>query len=59
LDGNQKFRPLEFKFTANDKPPKRMTNASSEGVLNYLKKWKKAKKAVLFRLSNKIIQVIF
>jgi polo-like kinase 1 len=27
--------------------------------MSFLKKWKRAKKAILFRLSNKIIQVLF
>jgi polo-like kinase 1 len=27
--------------------------------MTFLKKWKKAKKAILFRLSNRIIQVMF
>ncbi|CDW89711.1 protein kinase domain protein [Stylonychia lemnae] len=54
LDGNQKFKPLEFKFDATN-PPQRLNAAQP----SYLKKWKRAKKAILFRLSNKIIQVIF
>jgi polo-like kinase 1 len=58
LDGNQKFKPLEFKF-GQDKPPKRTITNTNSNTLNFLKKWKRAKKAVLFRLSNKIIQVIF
>ena len=37
-----------------DAPPKRTLLS-----LNFLKKWKRAKKAILFRLSNKIIQVLF
>lgn len=51
LDGNNKFKPIEFKFTAEN-APKRTVNGAS---LPFLKKWKRAKKAILFRLSNKII----
>ena len=60
MDGNQKFKPLEFKFT-NENAPKSLGPINSEGLLSltYLKKWKKAKKAILFRMSNKIIQVVF
>eukprot|EP00347_Sterkiella_histriomuscorum_P016927 403351315 len=54
LDGNQKFKPLEFKFDPQNPPAKLNLSQPS-----YLKKWKRAKKAILFRLSNKIIQVIF
>jgi polo-like kinase 1 len=53
LDGNQKFKPIEFKFTAENAPKRLATS------MGFLKKWKRAKKAILFRLSNKIIQVIF
>lgn len=53
LDGNQKFKPIEINYT-KENPPKRTLPS-----LNFLKKWKKAKKAILFRLSNKIIQVLF
>ena len=54
FDGNQKFKPLEFKFGPDNVPERQC----KEG-LSYLKKWRRAKKAILFRLSNKIIQVIF
>jgi polo-like kinase 1 len=54
LDGNQKFKPLEFTFSPGNPPPARTIQDMS-----YLKKWKRAKKAILFRLSNKIIQVLF
>ena len=50
LDGNQKFKPLDFQFSSETKPAKR-----NIGGMPFLKKWKRAKKAVLFRLSNKII----
>ncbi len=52
LDGNQKFRPIECR--PGEEPAKQ-----GGADLPYLKKWKRAKKAVLFRLSNKIIQVLF
>lgn len=57
LDGNQKFKPLEFKHSP-DNPPARLGFGNSTSQ-SYLKKWKRAKKAILFRLSNKIIQVLF
>ena len=41
------------------KPPTSETAPSERYWDVYLKKWKKANKATLFRLSNKIIQVIF
>ncbi len=55
LDGNEKFKPLEFNFTKENAPLK----PSCTEKLPYLKKWRRAKKAILFRLSNKIIQVLF
>ena len=61
LDGNQKFKPLEFNFTKEQMP----TRAPQEGSENdedhlvYIKKWKRAKKAILLRNTNKVIQVMF
>lgn len=55
LDGNEKFKPLEFNFNKESTPER----ISSSAKLSYLKKWRRAKKAILFRLSNKIIQVLF
>jgi polo-like kinase 1 len=54
LDGNSKFKPISFDF-GSQKPPER-----PEGeALSYIKKWKKASKAILMRSSNKVIQVVF
>ena len=50
LDGNQKFKPLEFGFT-RENPPQRLDSEQ----LVYIKKWKRAKKAILLRNTNKII----
>jgi polo-like kinase 1 len=57
LDGNQKFKPLEFKHSAENAPQR--LGLGNTNAQSFLKKWKKAKKAILFRLSNKIIQVLF
>ncbi len=38
-------------------PKKRLHNPSTEVV--YVKRWMKTKHAILFRLSNKVVQVIF
>lgn len=54
LDGNQKFKPLEFTFTKENAPSR-----SELENLCYIKKWKRAKKAILLRNTNKIIQVMF
>jgi polo-like kinase 1 len=56
LDGNQKFKPLEFSFTKENAPAR---SAEMDGALVYIKKWKRAKKAILLRNTNKIIQVMF
>ena len=56
LDGNQKFKPLEFPFT-KETAPTRQAEASEQLV--YIKKWKRAKKAILLRNTNKVIQVMF
>lgn len=55
LDGNQKFKPLEFPFTKEEAPARRNDTES----LVYIKKWKRAKKAILLRNTNKVIQVMF
>lgn len=55
LDGNQKFKPLEFAFGKEEAPPR---EAGFENLC-YVKKWKRAKKAILLRNTNKIIQVLF
>jgi polo-like kinase 1 len=55
LDGNSKFKPLSFDF-GTQTPPVRPAN---EEPLSYIKKWKKASKAILMRNSNKVIQVVF
>jgi polo-like kinase 1 len=58
LDGNSKFKPLKFDFDISNAP--RRTSLPVENLnMTFLKKWKKAKKAILFRLSNRIIQVMF
>ena len=55
LEGNSKFRPMQFDFDKDNLParPDDLDN------LSYIKKWKRAKKAILLRNSNKVIQVIF
>lgn len=58
LDGNQKFKPLDFNF-GSENPPIKIGINNQQETLSHLKKWKKAKKAILFRLSNKLIQVVF
>jgi polo-like kinase 1 len=55
LDGNQKFKPLEFAFTKENAPARPET----EFPLSYIKKWKRARKAIVLRSSNKVIQVLF
>ena len=54
LDGNAKFKPLTFDFSKDNAPPR-----TCQEPLSYIKKWKRAKKAILLRSSNKIIQVLF
>ena len=56
LDGNQKFKPLEFNFSKDNAPQRQDLD---DGQLVYIKKWKRAKKAILLRNTNKIIQVMF
>ena len=56
LDGNQKFKPLEFNFTKENAPTRQ---EMADEQLCYVKKWKRAKKAILLRNTNKIIQVMF
>ena len=56
LDGNQKFKPLEFNFTKENAP---VREDREDGHLVYIKKWKRAKKAILLRNTNKVIQVMF
>ena len=58
LDGNQKFKPLEFEFT-QENAPQRTPTEENNGQLVYIKKWKRAKKAILLRNTNKVIQVMF
>jgi hypothetical protein len=55
LEGNSKFKPLKFEFTKENAPPCPIIT----GLPPYVKKWKLAKKAILLRNSNKVIQVIF
>jgi len=57
LDGNQKFKPLEFNFTKENAPERQAEEG--DGHLVYIKKWKRAKKAILLRNTNKVIQVLF
>lgn len=52
LDGNQKFKPLEFTFTKENAPMRQTTDTDQ---LVYIKKWKRAKKAILLRNTNKVI----
>ena len=58
MDGNQKFQPLVHNFT-KENTPIREDNKIDNGQLVYIKKWKRAKKAILLRNTNKIIQVLF
>ena len=53
LDGNQKFKPIEHNFTKENAPMRQSTH--DDGHLVYIKKWKRAKKAILLRNTNKII----
>jgi hypothetical protein len=55
LEGNSKFRPMTFDFTKETQPARPVDFDN----LAYIKKWKRAKKAILLRNSNKVIQVIF
>ena len=55
LDGNQKFKPLEFPFTKENAPIRPL----DEFPLAHIKKWKRARKAILLRNSNKVIQIMF
>jgi len=55
LDGNQKFKPISFTFGPTDAPPKR----EHAGPLPYLKKWRRTPNTLLFRMTNKLIQVVF
>lgn len=50
LDGNAKFRPLQ---NAGETPKRVLKDQV------FVKKWKRAKKAILFRMSSKIIHVLF
>ena len=54
LDGNAKFKPMDFNNLNPEEKPKRVLKEQT-----YVKKWKRAKKAVLFRMSSKIIHVLF
>ena len=54
LDGNQKFKPLEFPFTKENAPTRQTSQADAEQLV-YIKKWKRAKKAILLRNTNKVI----
>lgn len=58
LDGNQKFQPLVHNFS-KENAPIREDSKIDNGQLVYIKKWKRAKKAILLRNTNKIIQVLF
>ena len=57
LDGNQKFKPIEFNFT-KEQAPARQQDQDLDSLV-YIKKWKRAKKAILLRNTNKVIQVMF
>jgi polo-like kinase 1 len=62
LDGNQKFKAIDveqFRNGNKKSSPDRISSDPANFAMAYLKKWKRAKKAILFRLSNKIIQVLF
>ena len=58
LDGNQKFKPLEQNFTKENAPQRTPTDDNNANLV-YIKKWKRAKKAILLRNTNKVIQVMF
>lgn len=55
LDGNSKFKPINFAFDKTNAPERQ----ENDWPLSYVKKWKRASKAILTRNSNKVIQVIF
>lgn len=55
LDGNQKFKPLEFGFTKENAPAR----SDQDEPLAYIRKWKRARKAILLRNNNKVIQILF
>ena len=55
LEGNSKFRPLQFDLTKENAPKRPLTME----VPGYIKKWKRARKAIVLRSSNKVIQVLF
>jgi polo-like kinase 1 len=56
LDGNQKFKPITFSFAPQNAPQR----STEQQPLTYLKKWKSSsKKALLFRLTNKMIHTVF
>lgn len=51
LEGNSKYRPMTFEFTKHNAPAR----PSDLDNISYIKKWKRAKKAILLRNSNKVI----
>ncbi|TNV73013.1 hypothetical protein FGO68_gene9289 [Halteria grandinella] len=54
LDGNSKFKPITFPFTTQNAPQR-----TTPSPLPHLKKWKSSSKALLFRLTNKLIHTVF
>lgn len=56
LDGEQNIQKPE---TPEIKPPVEDPNSDSKKNFAYVKKWMRTKHAIMFRLSNKIVQVCF
>jgi polo-like kinase 1 len=55
LEGNNKFKPITFDFTKDNQPDR----PSDLDDIAYVKKWKRAKKAIVIKNVNGVIQVIF
>ncbi len=55
LEGNNKFKPITFDFTKENQPDR----PSDLDNIAYVKKWKRAKKAIVIKNVNGVIQVIF
>ena len=49
---------MDINFT-KENAPKRQLEKDEMATLCYIKKWKRAKKAILLRNTNKVIQVMF
>jgi len=54
LEGNSKFKPMAFPFTKETQPSEPVVSN-----LPYVKRWKRAQKAIIFKNTNGVIQLIF